>query len=120
MSFDAIWETIQAELAGLDEAATFVTPRTEDRFQVVEVQEPRIVVQLEGEADTQPLQRQQFETIYERLSEDADGFDLGTLPPDADPYPVVLSLHPDFAIDEAATELVRTAGATSNQRVDEK
>jgi len=45
--------------------------------------------------DSQPLQREQFETLAERIT-DADGaFDLQRLPPDADQYTALLSLHPD-------------------------
>jgi hypothetical protein len=39
----------------------------------------------------QPLQREQFETLYRRITDSAGAFDLDRLPPDAGSYPAVLS-----------------------------
>jgi hypothetical protein len=64
------------------------------------VQDARVIIQFEARDETRPLQRDQFETLYRRITDEPDGFDLDRLPPDADPYPAVLSLHPRFEIDE--------------------
>ena len=80
----------------LAEDAILLTPFSQSRFRITDVQEHRIVVKsLDRDVDeTRPLQRDQFETLHERISNAVDGFDLSLLPPDADPYPAVLSLYP--------------------------
>jgi hypothetical protein len=50
--------------------------------------------------------------------EATDGFDLDRLPPDADPYPTVLSLHPRFEVDERAGTITDTDGPTTTQLAD--
>ena len=65
--------------------------------------------------ETRPLQRDQFETLYERISDTVDGFDLSRLPPDADPYPAVLSLHPRFEVDESTGVIRETDEPTGSQ-----
>jgi len=64
------------------------------------VQDPRNVITYRDGGSSQSLQREQFETLNRRVEDAAGGFDLDRLPPDADPYAAVLSLHPRFEIDE--------------------
>ena len=100
MPFSVTWHTLLDECENLAEDATLLTPLSQSRFRITDVQEHRIVVEfLDRDVDeTRPLQRDQFETLYGRISDSVDGFDLSRLPPDADPYPAVLSLHPRFEI----------------------
>jgi hypothetical protein len=93
------------------------TPLTQRRFRITDVQEHRIVVEfLDRDVDeTRPLQRDQFETLHERISDAVDGLDLSRLPPDADPYPAVLSLHPRFEVDESAGVIRETDEPTGSQ-----
>jgi len=93
MTFSVSWHTLLDEL---DEGATLITPLSHDRFCVTDVQEQRVVIEfLDRDIDeTPPLQRDQFETLYRRVTDEPDGFDLDRLPPDVDPYPAVLSVHP--------------------------
>lgn len=118
MAFEGFWQTLLDGLDELPDDATFITPRTQNHFWVVNVQKPRIVVQVEDEPDTQPLKRTQFETIYERIIESPGGFELEALPPDADPYPAIFSVHPEFEIVEESGELVGNDDATSSQRIE--
>ncbi|WP_128905717.1 hypothetical protein [Halorubrum amylolyticum] len=117
MPFSVTWHTLLDECEGLAEDATLLTPLSQDRFQITDVQEHRIVVEfLDRDVDeTRPLQRDQFETLYERISDAPDGFDLSRLPPDADPYPAVLSLHPRFEVDESAGVIRETDEPTGSQ-----
>lgn len=68
--------------------------------------------------ESRTLQREQFETLYRRITEATNGFDLDRLPPDADPYPTVLSLHPRFEIDERHGTMSETDAPTSTQLLD--
>jgi hypothetical protein len=120
MPFSVTWHTLLDELDDLPEGATLVTPLNHDRFRVTDVQEQRVVVEfLDRDVDaTRPLQRDQFETLYRRLQDESGAFDLDRLPPDADPYPAVLSLHPRFEVDEDAGVITETEGPTATQLLD--
>ena len=61
---------------------------------------------------TQPLQREQFETLADRIAETADGFDLRRLPTDAEPHATVLSLHPRYEINQRAETITETDKST--------
>ena len=65
------------------------------------------------DAHTQPLQREQFETLADRIAETADGFDLRRLPPDAVPHATVLSLHPRYEINQRAETVTETDESTT-------
>ncbi|PSQ57290.1 MAG: hypothetical protein BRD23_08640 [Halobacteriales archaeon SW_9_67_25] len=120
MPFSVSWHTLLDELDDLPEGATLITPLSHDRFRVSDVQEQRVVIEfLDRDIDeTRPLQREQFETLYRRIADEPGGFDLDRLPPDADPYPAVLSLHPRFEVDEDAKVITETEGPTSTQLLD--
>jgi hypothetical protein len=83
------WHDLLAEAEDLPEGATVITAPSHDRFRVTDVQEHRIVIQYVESGDSQPLQRDQFETLYDRIEDAPVSFELDRLPPDADPYPAV-------------------------------
>jgi len=118
MSFSARWHTLLEECEALPEGAMLRTPLSDIRFCITDVQEHRIIIELAESGESRPLHREQFETLYQRLTETADEFELDRLPPDADPYPAVLSLHPRFDIDERAGTITETDEPTSTQLVD--
>ncbi|RQG95021.1 hypothetical protein [Natrarchaeobius oligotrophus] len=101
MRFDEVWHTLLEELdASSSEALT--TPTSRDRFRVTDVQEHRVVIEfVDGKA--RPLQREQFETLFRRIADAEDGFELDRLPPEADVYAAVLGQHPELEIGEDAT-----------------
>lgn len=119
MPFSVSWHTLLTELDDLPDGATLITPLTHKRFRITDVQEHRVVIVFQETGDSQPLQRDQFEALYDRIVDAPDGFDLDRLPPDADPYPAVLSLHPRIEIDETAGTITETDGPTSTQLLDE-
>jgi hypothetical protein len=118
MPFSVSWHTLLDELEELPEGATLITPLSHRRFRITDVQEHRVVMQFENKDEKRPLQRDQFETLYRRIQDAPDGFDLDRLPPDADPYPTVLSVHPRFEVDEDAGIITETEDATTTRLVD--
>ena len=120
MAFNVSWNTLLDELDDLPDGSTLITPLSHNRFRITDVQKQRVVIEfLDRDIDgTRPLQRDQFETLYRRITDERDDFDLDRLPPDADPYPAVLSLHPRFEIDEDAKVITETEGPSSTQLVD--
>ncbi len=117
MPFSVSWHTLLDELDDLPDSAELVTPLSHDRFRITDVQEHRVVVTFTDTGDQRPLERDQFETLYHRIQEAKEGFDLDRLPPDADPYPAVLSLHPRFEIDEQTGTITEKENATATQLV---
>ncbi|WP_256546743.1 hypothetical protein [Halobellus inordinatus] len=115
MSFTASWHTLLEELDDLPESATLITPLSHRRFRITDVQDARVIIQFEDRDETRPLQRDQFETLYRRIKDTPDGFDLDRLPPDADPYPAVWSVHPRFEVDEDAGIITQSEVATATQ-----
>lgn len=120
MPFSVSWHTLLDELDDLPEDATLITPLSHTRFRINDVQEQRVIIEfLTRDIDeTRPLQRDQFETLYRRITDESDGFELDRLPPDADPYPAVLSLHSRFEIDEDRSVIVEKEGPTASQLLD--
>ncbi len=110
MAFSASWHTLLNELDDLPEGATLITPLSHKRFQVSDVQEQRVIISFKDRDEKRPLQRDQFETLYRRISDEPDGFELGRLPPNAEPYATILSLDPRFEADEQA--LIVSEGET--------
>ena len=120
MSFSVSWNTLLEELDELPEGATLITPLSHKRFQITDVQQQRVIVEFDQKDERRPLQRDQFETLYRRVADEPDGFEFDRLPPDADPYPAVLSLHPRFEIDEEQGVIIETEGPTTSQLLDEE
>ncbi|MHC3438732.1 hypothetical protein ACYJ1Y_11700 [Natrialbaceae archaeon A-gly3] len=104
MTFQATWTNLLEECDALEADTTLVTPLSGKRFRITDVQEPRVVIDLES-GESRPLQREQFETLARRVGEAAGSFDLERLPPEAEPYAAVLSLHPRFEVDERAGQI---------------
>jgi hypothetical protein len=88
--FSVSWHNLLEELDDLSEGATLITPLSHDRFRISDVQEQRVIIEfLDRDIDeTRPLQRDQFETMYRRITDERGSFELDRLPPDADPYPL--------------------------------
>jgi hypothetical protein len=119
MPFSVSWHTLLEELDELSESAELITPLSHSRFRIADVQEHRVVITFSETGERRPLQREQFETLYRRIRDESDEFDLDRLPVDADPYPTVLSLHPRFEVDEDRGVVAETDGVTDSQLASE-
>jgi hypothetical protein len=120
MPFSVSWHTLLDELDDLSDGAELTAPLSHDRFRITDVQEHRVVVRFTETGEKRPLQRDQFETLHRRIREANSEFDLDRLPPDADPYPAVLSLHPRFEIDEQTGTITENEDATATQLVNDE
>jgi len=117
MAFASTWSNLLAECEALEDDATLITPLSEQRFRITDVQEHRVIVEFVDSEESRPLQREQFETLVGRVRDSITEFELDRLPPEADPYPAVLSLHPRFEIDTQAGTLSETDDPTPSQLV---
>ncbi|GGJ03944.1 hypothetical protein GCM10008995_12230 [Halobellus salinus] len=118
MTFSASWHNLLENAEELPPDATLLTPLSRKPFRITDVQEHRILIEYREDDGTEPLQREQFETLYDRVTEGWGGFDLDNLPPNAEPYATVLSLHPRFQIDDREGMLSETETPKSSPLVD--
>jgi hypothetical protein len=121
MPFSVSWHTLLDEADDLPADATLVTPLSHKEFRITDTQEYRVIIEYtdRDRDEKRPLKRDQFETLYRRIQDASDNaFDLDRLPPDADPYPAVWSLHPRFEIDEEHGVIRETDGPTTSQVID--
>ncbi|MFB6201405.1 MAG: hypothetical protein ABEI98_05280 [Halorhabdus sp.] len=118
MPFSVSWHTLLEEAEELPPDATLITPLSHKRFRITDTQEHRVVIELEESGESRPLQRDQFETLYHRIQDSNGRFEVERLPPDAEPYAAVLTLHPRFEIDENVGELIETEEPTGTQVID--
>lgn len=88
------------ERDALGDGATLTTPLTDKRFRITSVQDPRIVIAFVDADESQPLHREQFATLAGRITDAGGTFELQRLPPDAEPYAAVLSLHPRYECND--------------------
>lgn len=76
MSVGTTWQNLQNECDALDEDATLLTPLSGEEFTIMSVQDLRIVIRYRESGDSQPLQREQFETLIRRVEDATTGFEL--------------------------------------------
>jgi hypothetical protein len=118
MAFGSTWANLLENVEELPTDATLVTPLSRKAFGVTDVQEPRILIQYRDDDETIPLQRDQFETLHRRIQDAYGEFDLDRLPPDAEPYATVISLHPRFEVDDRAGTLKESDQSTGSPLVE--
>lgn len=118
MTFNASWHNLLENAEELPPDATLLTPLSRKPFRITDIQEYRVLIEYRDDDGTTPLQREQFETLHQRVRDSRGGFDLDRLPPDAEPYATVLSLHPRFSIDDREGILTESDTPTSSPLVD--
>ena len=118
MTFGTTWHNLLENIEELPSDATLVTPLSRKAFGVEDVQEHRVLIQYRDEDETIPLQKDQFETLYRRIQDSRGEFDLDRLPPDAEPYATVLSLHPRFEVDDQEGTLTGSDQSTGSPLVE--
>ena len=118
MPFSITWHTILEELEEVPADATFVTPQSDRPFKLEDIQEHRLLISYRDQNTTLPLKRSQFEQLYNRVDDAHNGFDLGRLPADAEPYATMLSIHPHFEVDQREGVLRNTDTPTPSALVD--
>ena len=118
MPFSGIWHSILDETDQLPADATFRTPLSDKPFRLEDAQEHRVLISYRDQETTIPLKREQFETLYQRVSDTPQPFDLHRLPADAEPYATILSLHPLFEIDGTDNTIDYTDSPTPSTLVD--
>jgi hypothetical protein len=73
-----------------------------------------VLIEYHEDSGTISLQREQLETLYERIHESDAGFDLDRLPPNAEPYATVLSVHPRIEVDDREETITETDTPANN------
>ncbi|SDK02987.1 hypothetical protein SAMN05216226_11510 [Halovenus aranensis] len=118
MAFGTTWNNLLDNIEELPSDATLVTPLSRKAFRVTDVQEHRVLIEYRDDDETIPLQRDQFETLHRRIQDSRGEFELDRLPPDAEPYATVLSLHPRFEVDDREGTLTESDQSTGSPLVE--
>ena len=105
MAFSSLWRTLRDRSASLGPDAVLVTPSSERPFVVDSTDEERIAVRYLDTDEARTLRRDQFAVLYDRLASNAESLSLQALPAGVEPYASVLSLAPQFVIDESTGEM---------------
>jgi len=115
MPFTASWRTVLDECEELAADATLITPLSETRFRITDVQEHRIVIEFVDSGTHNHCNVSSSKRSPSGLLTHSGAFDLQRLPPDAEPYAAVLSLHPRYEIDDREGTLTETDEPTTSQ-----
>ena len=118
MSFRVTWDNLLDNVEELPADATLLTPLSQKPFHITDVQQHRVLIEYQAESETVPLQREQFETLSQRVEDATEAFDLDRLPLRAEPYATVLSLHPRFTLDDREGTLAESETPTPSPLVD--
>lgn len=119
MSFNECWHMVLDACEDFSAEATLIAPLSERRFRITDVQDDQLVIEFADSESSRPLPRDQVEALYDRVTDSTNGFDLENLPRGTEPYAAVLSLHPQYEVDERAGVMTDTEGSTTTQMVDE-
>jgi hypothetical protein len=122
--FGATWGTLRNRCEELPEDATLITPLATKRFRITDVQQSRIIIEDTDTGNTQPLQREQFATLAEHVSDGtaqdaASEFAIERLPARAEPYAAVLALHPRYVLNQQEGTLTELDEADESAVLDE-
>ena len=112
------WNTLRNKVEEFPSDAILLTPLSQKRFLVTEVQDSNIAIKYIESDDSEPLQHDKFEALFERVREAPDEFDLDRLPPNTEPYATVLSLHPRVQVDDQKGTITETKTSTNSPLVD--
>ncbi|PSP84929.1 hypothetical protein BRC96_04020 [Halobacteriales archaeon QS_6_64_34] len=118
MTLGSTWNNLLENVEELPADATLITPLSRKAFGVEDVQQHRVLIQYRDNDETIPLQKEQFETLHRRIQDSRGDFDLDRLPPDAEPYATVLSLHPRFEVDDRGGMLTESDQSTGSPLVE--
>jgi len=118
MSFRVSWGNLLDNVEKLPSDATLLTPLSRKPFHITDVQEHRILIEYQEKDETVPLQRDQFETLFQQVEDAQGSFELDRLPPGAEPYATITSLHPRFTLDDQEGVLSESETPTSSPLVD--
>jgi hypothetical protein len=118
MTFDDVWDDLLATVRDLPAEAVLLTPTSNRPFEVVGAHDTRVdVAYLDGDEE-RSLRRDRFAILHHRIEElRPEGVRISKLPPGADPYVAVLSLHPAYEIDDEHRTLTAVEGGSATRRL---
>jgi len=118
MSFDDVWEDLLAAVRELPSDAVLLTPTSNRPFEITGVDDTRIDVSYLDADEERSLRRDRFAVLHHRIDQlRPGGVALSRLPPGAEAYVAVLSLHPGYEIDDDEWTLAAVAGESTTRRL---
>lgn len=118
MTFDEVWDELLDTVRDLPDDAALLTPTSNRPFAVTGVHDARLDVSYLDAEEERSLRRDRFAVLHHRIDQlRPDGVRITELPPGAEPYVAVLSLHPGYEIDDEHRTLTAVAGGATTQRL---
>lgn len=118
MTFDDVWDELLATVRDLPADAVLLTPTSNRPFEVAAVHDTRVDVAYLDADERRSLRRDRFAVLHQRIEElGSEGVEITQLPPGAEPYVAVLSLHPGYEIGDERRTLTAVEGGTTTQRL---
>lgn len=118
MDFPDCWAAL-LEAGESAEGDTDLTPGRHAPYTVSETQENRIILTDGQSGDVHPLQKETFRKLVQNIVDNSGAFALDRLPPGAEQYAAVLSLHPAIQLDEDDGEIRITQPPTRSMLDDD-
>jgi hypothetical protein len=79
MTFGPTWSNLRENVDVLQSTATLITPLLRKTLAIEDVQKHRVLIQYRDDDEAIPLQKEQFETLYERVSDSHGGLQSLTI-----------------------------------------
>lgn len=118
MDFPDCWDAL-LEAGESAKGDTILTPGRHAPYTVSETQENRIILTDAQSDDAYPLQKETFRKLVQNIVDSSAAFTLDRLPPGAERYAAVLSLHPAIQLDERDGEIRITEPPTLSMLADD-
>ncbi|MFB6253859.1 MAG: hypothetical protein ABEI06_04560, partial [Halobacteriaceae archaeon] len=115
MNQNSLWADLQEACMNLDQDSVLVTPSSEEAFTVNAVKEDRIIIEFIDSGEERTLWHSQFEILFDQLESESNGFAIHNLPTGVEPYVSVVSLMPEFVVDQQANQIKASTSGKKNQ-----
>lgn len=118
MDLNDVWDTLGDRVEELPTDSALLTPLSRKRFTVTEIRDSKMIIEYRTGAKSDSLRREKFELLLSRVLDAPSGFDYDRLPPNAEPYATVLSLHPRVHFDDGEGTITEAERPSTSPLVD--
>lgn len=115
-----IFETLRSRVEELSSNTTLLTPLSREEFIVTEIRDSNFIIEYRDDDESDSLQREKLELLFSRVMDAPHGFDYDRLPPNAEPYATILSLHPHIDLDDQEGEITDTEASPESPLIGNK
>jgi hypothetical protein len=115
MGFDTTWKYLLNAVEGLPQDTTFITPLAKKSFYIIDISNKKFKIKYQKNSQVEDLEYKKFDKLINNIKDARGEFDLDRLPPNAEPYATVLSIHPVFEFNEQDKTLSKSDSDAETQ-----